>query len=240
MIITGFEYQPTVRGEWAPDDDTSYWSAITRAVRVPDRVGTDGILDFGPFAVAIGNMDKESILSYTYETGYRKRLEKNLVLDGTVYYSDYQNTIQGTSQSGIDFLYGFEGVAKYQFNPRLRMELSYAYNEGEKRLVDDANLPVVRLPKHSINLRSYYNLTSSMDFDVMIYFVDETQGNSASLIIPAYTRLDLRYGWRTTKQLELSLLLTNLLDETHPEAIDAFKISTAVERGDMLKITYTK
>jgi len=37
--------------------------------------------------------------------------------------------------------------------------------------------------------------------------------------VAAYTRLDLRWGWRPRRDLELSLAARNLLDSRHPEFV---------------------
>jgi len=234
---TGFEYQPTLRGLWTPDNDTTYWAAATRAVRVPDRVNTDGILDFGGTTVSIGNINQESFINYTYELGYRKRISNTWILDGTVFYSDYRNTAQTTS--GIDDVYGFEGYVKYQYNHDLRMELGYTFNEGDTIFANGSTEPRSRLPKHTIFLRSNYDLRSDMDLDAMVYYVDDSKSPSGTTDIHAYTRVDLRYGWRPMKNLDLSLLLTNMLDDAHAESRDSTKINTGVKRGAMLKLTFT-
>ena len=235
---TGFEYQPTLRGLWTPDNDTTYWAAATRAVRVPDRVNTEGILDFGGTTVAIGNASQESFINYTYELGYRKRFSNTLFLDGTVFYSDYRNTVQA-SASGLDEVYGFEGYAKYQYSQQWRMELGYTFNEGNTVLANGSSRETASLPKHSIYLRSNYDLKTDMDLDAMVYYVDESKSVSGNSNIPAYTRVDLRYGWRPVKKLDFSILLTNIFDDAHAESRDPTKINTGVQRGAMLKITYT-
>jgi len=235
---TGFEYQPTLRTLWTPDGDTTYWAAITRAVRVPDRVNTDGILDFGGVIVPIGNVNQESYINYTYEVGYRKRISDIWILDGTVFYSDYQNTIQANS-SGTDDIYGFEGYAKYQVNRDWRLEAGYTFNEGDTALAVGGDRPLSRLPKHTLSLRSYYDLKSDMQLDALLYYVDESKSVTGSTNIPDYTRVDVRFGWQPVKQLDVSLLLSNILDDAHAEGLDSTKINTGVKRGAMLKLTFT-
>jgi len=236
---TGFEYQPTLRGLWTPDNDTTYWGAITRAVRVPDRVNTDGILDFGTSTFPIGNKDEESFINYAYELGYRKRLANNWALDGTVFYSDYQNTLQGTAASGLDYTYGFEAYIKHEYSAKLGAELGYAYNNGRTDLASGGDRPINMLPKYTSNFRSYYKLKDNMELDAQIYYVSDAESPSGNTVIPAYTRFDLRYEWRPTTQWETSLLLTNIFDDVHAEGYDTVKINTGVNQGIMLKITYT-
>ena len=78
-----------------------------------------------------------------------------------------------------------------------------------------------------------------MELDVLAYFVGKSKSLSGNTDIPAYTRIDLRYGWRLSKQLETSLLLSNLLDKVHSEGIDSVKINTGTNRGIMLNLTYS-
>ena len=84
-----------------------------------------------------------------------------------------------------------------------------------------------------------YNINKDMEFDTLVYFVDENKSLSGATDIPSYTRIDLRYGWRPTSNWETSLLLSNMLDDVHAEGIDSTKINTGVNRGLILKITYT-
>jgi outer membrane receptor for monomeric catechols len=77
-----------------------------------------------------------------------------------------------------------------------------------------------------------------MDLDLFIYHVDESEGDAGLPTISAYTRIDLRYGWRPIKRMELSILITNMIDDVHAEAGDQLKINSGVERGAMLKLTY--
>jgi len=236
---TGFEYQPTLRSLWAPDNATTYWGAITRAVRVPDRLNTGAELNLGGPIVPIGDKDQESYINLTYETGMRKNIENDWIIDGTVFYSDYSNTITNVELSAVDFVYGFEGYVKHQYNSDLRLEVGYSYNEGETENMGSSNSPLVRLPKNSLNFRSYYDLRNNMDLDLFIYYVDESKSATGATTISAYTRVDLRYGWRPTNRLDVSLLLTNMFDDVHAEAIDTLKINTGVVPGAMMKLTYS-
>lgn len=235
---SGSEFQPSVRAAWTPDEQTTWWGAITRAVRVPDRIGTDGLLDFGGgFIMPIGNKDQEAYYAYVYELGYRKQLSQTLVADLTAFFSDYRNTMQG-SDAGVDDIYGFEGYLKYQPLERLRMELGYAYHAGRQHWEGDIE-PLTDLPRHSVYSRVAWNPVNTVELDALVNYVDELESLTVTKDIPAYTRVDLRCGWRPAPQWDISLLLTNLLDDLHPEARDSQRVNTGVERGAMLKVTYT-
>ncbi len=236
---TGFEYQPTVRGVWTPDNETSYWAAATRAVRTPDRVNTDGILDFGAATVPIGDKDMDSFVAYTYELGYRKRFVERWAIDATVFYTNWQDTVQESS-FGLDEFYGFEGVVRYQPLEDWLMELSYTYHEGTDDLKAGGDQSRELLPEHSLQLRSQYSFAKNLELDTNIYYVDDVNAiNAVSADIDDYVRVDLRCGWQITDQVDLSLLLTNLLDGAHAESYDTMKINSGVPRAAMLKITFS-
>jgi len=68
-------------------------------------------------------------------------------------------------------------------------------------------------PEYQFNVRSYLQLPHNWEFDTAVYFV----GDLANQNINAYARLDLRLGWKATKNLEFSLSAQNLFDPDHPE-----------------------
>ena len=69
----------------------------------------------------------------------------------------------------------------------------------------------------------------------MIYYVDDMKGG---LNIPDYTRLDIRLGWHPSSQIQLSLLLMNLLDKSHPENFESNKVNTGSERSAFMNTKY--
>jgi iron complex outermembrane receptor protein len=69
-------------------------------------------------------------------------------------------------------------------------------------------------PKHQFRIRSQYNLPHNLELDTGVYYTSDLP----DLNVPAYTRVDLRVGWRPTKHLEVSLVGQNLFDKQHPEA----------------------
>ena len=65
-------------------------------------------------------------------------------------------------------------------------------------------------------------------------------GGLSDLGIPAYVSLDLRLAWEPRKNLELSLVGQNLLDDRHPEFISrSLNVQqTEARRGFYGKITF--
>jgi iron complex outermembrane receptor protein len=108
---TGFEVQPNARLLWKPNERSSLWSAISRAVRTPSRVERSGdllsrvILPGEPttllpenvrlpvplLVVATRNPGFESETMTAYEIGYRVSPSNALTIDAAAFYNDYDN-----------------------------------------------------------------------------------------------------------------------------------------------------
>ena len=63
------------------------------------------------------------------------------------------------------------------------------------------------------------DLPRNVDFDALLRWVDTLRTNDGATVgtVPSYFELNLRIGWRPTKNIELSLVGENLLHDHHPE-----------------------
>jgi iron complex outermembrane receptor protein len=95
---TGYETQPNVRFSWSIDERRAFWSAVSRAVRVPSRLDADlrltvplsaPMLPFPVYVTADGSHEFDSSQLTAYEAGYRFRPAENLSFDIAVYRNDY-------------------------------------------------------------------------------------------------------------------------------------------------------
>jgi iron complex outermembrane receptor protein len=150
---TGFEIQPSARLLWTPDEKTSLWGAVSRAVRTPSRSNEDQdvtIVTQPPiglpteFHVGSDHPDSEELLSY--EVGVRRQIDKNLSVDVTGFANIYSNLI-GTQLQSTTFVptptphilvdraatngmsaetYGVEMAAKWQVAPTWQLAGSYS------------------------------------------------------------------------------------------------------------------
>ncbi|MGH9568212.1 MAG: TonB-dependent receptor plug domain-containing protein, partial [Candidatus Angelobacter sp.] len=151
---TGFEYQPNGRLLWTPSKKQSFWTAITRAVRIPSRIDEDPdvsvVLPGPPEIVAevIGShaLDSERLISY--EAGYRSLINPALYFDISLFYNDYNNIVAQTGpvisvaptpapphvlalfqfQNGIrGFTKGFEIAPDWKPAPWWDLKTGYSY-----------------------------------------------------------------------------------------------------------------
>jgi iron complex outermembrane receptor protein len=89
-------------------------------------------------------------------------------------------------------------------------------------------------PSHYWMLRSSYDLADGQELDVTLRRV----GALAKPAVPAYTAVDLRYGWRIRKGLEVALIGQNLFDSHHAE-FGAAPGRHSYERNVLLKLVWT-
>ena len=100
--FTGFEFQPTGRVAWAPDDRNTLWGAVSRAVRTPSRTERDFRIFLDPTSFlpslpvpivveGLGNRDMVAEELLAFEIGYRANIHERLSIDCTIFYNDYQN-----------------------------------------------------------------------------------------------------------------------------------------------------
>ncbi len=197
------------------------------------------------------------------EIGYRLQAADWMSLDATVFYGDYANlkTIELTDPVWLEdatlprwviwqynannmsgHTYGIEMAANWQVTKAWKVSLNYTYfnihlhTDAASDDTTKAGTESGTSPRHQFNLRSYLTLSRNLDCDVSLYYVDHLETGS----IPSYFRLDTRFGWRPTKNLEASIVLQNLLEPRHVEFKDDFGAQTLlqIQRGIYGKITW--
>ena len=97
-------------------------------------------------------------------------------------------------------------------------------------------------PEHQLQVKSYFNLTEKLELDAFLYFVDMlhavTIQSTVPAVVPSYTRLDLRLGYRPVKQVELSIAGQNLFDKHHQEFYSRDVIASTIPRSIYAKMTW--
>ncbi len=193
-----------------------------------------------PLVVQIsGNPALKSERGISWELGYRGELSPALSLDVVGFYTHY--TRLSSVETQVPFLvlqppvhlvlpsqfdnlmhgdtFGVELSAKWQVTPIWRLAASYTWLGIGLHLDPTSNSEPDRVstegsaPDHQTQLHSYLNLTPNLEFDSALYYVDSLPNGGA----PAYTRLDVRLGWRPSQRFELSISGQNLAQPHHIE-----------------------
>lgn len=268
--LLGASLQPSVRALWTPNAHNSVWFAASRALREPSRedvdVSVNGITLLPGGAPAFihesGNPDIQAESLAAFEAGYRVEPAKRFSLDLSTFYNRYNNLTTavpladpflsadplplhfvlpiGESNAAFARTYGAElsGV----MNMSRRWKLSPGYSLLRTKFSADS--PTVAAPsilqgdapQQQFQLRSYLTLRPNLDFDAALYYV----GSMPAENVPAYTRLDLRLGWRFSDSLDLSLVGQNLLG-AHDEfglSPTALAVSTYTSRTAYLRASW--
>lgn len=254
FTFTGWESEPNLRLLWTPNKQHSLWTAVSRAVVLPNRAQHGihlfkQIPGYPVFGNAIANPDMRTENLLAFELGWRWQINHNLDVDSALFYNIYDR-MQGTEFAGAPYLrdgvvvkdgivanfrqvksYGLELSANYRVNQDWRLQASYSYNQFEVSYDVKADWfrdPLIEPhanPTNSVSLRSLFNLTSEIELDSWLRYVDQIYVRPHP--IPAYLTLDLRVGWHPHKDLEISVGGQNLLDSQHPEFADELYITTA-------------
>lgn len=102
---TGWEIQPNLRALWTPTEKTSWWAAVSRAVRTPSRLENDSQVEiparpeqnpFYPLPLVVratGSEDFESETLIAYELGFRSQLSDVFSLDVAGFFNQYEKLI---------------------------------------------------------------------------------------------------------------------------------------------------
>lgn len=92
-------------------------------------------------------------------------------------------------------------------------------------------------PDHQWLLRSSFNMSTGHELDVIMRRVGSVPLQAPAPPVPAYTAVDMRWGWKLRRDLELSLTLQNLFDDAHPE-FNAAPGRSEFERSAFLKLLW--
>ncbi len=234
---TGFEYQPSARLLWKPYDNHSFWTSVSRAVRVPTRIEHDSTIRRAMFPggvaldiVGASDFGAEELLAY--EMGYRMS-QSNFSFDLSLFYNDFQHlrTIEnGTLIPGSPSIipamvmnelegevYGIELSSIWQVTDNWRLIAGYSFVDIQLHL-EPSSVDTTEegdegdTPHHQASLRSLWQVTEDFQFDGVLRYVDKVRENKLGRKpgVPAYITMDLRLAWQANQALNLAVVGQNL------------------------------
>ena len=246
---TGVEWLPNARLSWTPSNKSLVWSAISRAVRAPSRLDRDLYAPgMPPYTVIAGNDTFKSEIANVFELGYRAQLTPSATLSLTAFHHDFHDlrSIE-LSPDGLRILAngiegrttGVEGWGDYRFTPSWRLTGGFVAMD-ERRTVKPGRTDLGGLaslgndPRRTAMLRSQWDFAPRHEFDLTWRYV----GKLPDPVVPSYSVLDARLGWRVSKSLDLSLMVQNALDRKYAE-FGAPAARAVIDRSYFVKITWT-
>jgi len=234
-------YMPNVRLAWRRDNGSFVWAAVSRAVRTSTRLESD-LVQVGFFAK--GDFNAESVIAY--ELGYRASLGDKADVSVSAFYNDYDDlrTMELTAgglplhfaSGGKGHASGVEAWGNYDVNSRWRLSAGVATLHKDFGLkpgvIDLAGQAFIGDdPDYQITLRSYANLTDSVQLDVRARIVDDLQPSGTA----SYADADVRLGWQVNGGTELSLTASNIFDNNRFESAPSLR-TLAIGRSILLSL----
>jgi iron complex outermembrane receptor protein len=251
---TGFEYQPSIRALWNLNERHALWAAVSRSVRTPSRLEDDSNIKIGltqppvngmmTFVRLMGNDDVDSETVYSYESGYRGRLARNLFVDLSLYYNKYQDLLSVVpvgrvtpefSGGGPHLVYPVSvanGRDAETYGLELSCEVSVAdwwrltggYSWLQMNVLDVGISEEARQgfgedqnAKNLFSLVSYMDLPHNLELNTALYYVSSLD----DLEIDSHIRVDLNLSWHVNKTVTLAAGCHNLFDDSHQEFSNA-------------------
>ena len=255
---SGYEYEPTIRVQWKPAPELTWWAAASRAVRMPSRFDRDAYEPAPPLSILQGGPTFRSETLIAYEAGVRRAWGARLSASVTVFRHTYDHlrtwsttpvtllpvTFKNEMEATSD---GVEVNADLQVTPAWRLNAGYNYLDTDLRLKPGGSdyfnsLDETADPRHQAALRSYLDLSRGWQFDLGLRWVDALIVNNSGVpgTVPAYAELDARLAWQVTRDVELALLGRNLLHDSHPEFGPPGPGREEIQRSVFLKVTWKR
>jgi iron complex outermembrane receptor protein len=240
---TGWETLPSARLGWRLAPNQLLWTALTRAVRTPSRIDRELFAPAAPPFLLVGSPTFESELVNVFEVGYRAQPRPVLSYSVSVFYNDYDRLRTVEPQPGGSLVllnrmegsaHGVEAWGSYRATQDWRLTAGGTYLRQELALEPGSGGTIASAgndPRHWWQLGSSYNFTPRHELDVRLRRV----ASLPSPVVPSYTAVDARLGWKISPAAELSLSFQNLLDSAHPEW-GAPGTRSEIERAWFLKL----
>jgi len=259
--LSGYEFAPSARLLWHVTDTQQLWGAVSRAYVPPSQAEASMRHNFvrvpGFNLALVPNTALNTIDLIAYEMGYRNQFSPDFSVDSTVFINDYKDLTTTTTGSfnpatgllpisqGNDMsarTYGAEVTARWQvFDPwRLTASWSWLLLHAYSSTDPGSAIGLESTPRNHLSLSSYLELPYHMNFDTMLYTTSSRPNiSNPARAISAWTRVDLRLGWKPVDTMEMSVAVQNVFDEKHEELSTASKLRLPFGRSIYGKLTAT-
>jgi iron complex outermembrane receptor protein len=215
-------------------------------VRAPSRLDHDTFVPGNAPFLLTGGSEVVSEVAKVYELGYRGQPAAAVTFAMTLYRSFYDHLRTqeiAPTRTSLFYANGMEGTTSgveswITWQAASRWRLSGGFNGLQEHLglkpgsndVADVVAQLGRDPKRSWKLRSSLDLRRG-ELDVMARRISRRSDPD----VPAYSAVDVRYGWPVRTGIEVSVTGQNLFDKGHGEFSD-ISTRTSIGRGVFINI----
>lgn len=244
--VTGTNYMPSLRFKWTPDQENTFWTSISKGIRQPSRLE----LSLRRLATNLGNIkvywqsnsDFKAEKMLSYEAGYRNRSFSRIEFDVSIFRNEYDN-VRTFEPNFVDLQYelynratsrtlGLNTNVDISILDNWNVALGYSHIEMDILFNPDSSDTLSEYdagvsPRHQFQIQSRLNLTSKLDFDAALYYVDALK----SVNIESYYRTDLRLAYRPINGIEISLVGQKLFYGDKRETTRPFYMTHNANKG---------
>jgi iron complex outermembrane receptor protein len=190
-------------------------------VRAPSRLDSDAHIPGVPPFLLDGGATVRAEVARVYSLGYRTQPTPRLAASMTVFHTNYDDLVTLEIDPSLTFVNfangmrgranGIEAWASFQVAPGWRLMGGYTALDEELRLKPGSNDVAAPLasgnnPSHTAQLRSAWRIGERVELDLAVRRVAALARHE----VPAYTAVDARIGWKSTRSVEFSITGRNL------------------------------
>jgi iron complex outermembrane receptor protein len=222
------------------------WTALTRTVRSPSRIDRDLVVPGSPPYVVIANSSFKSEIANVAEIGYRAQLAPRISVSLTAFHHQFRD-LRTLELGGSNFVFansgegrttGLEGWGDFTLARDWRLVWGFTKLHERYRIepghTDLQNNNLGNDPKTTATLRSLWNVARGVELDVAARYI----GALPNPLVPAHTVVDMRAGYRVSREVEVSLLVGNVANRKYSE-LGTPAERAVFERHAFLKVTWT-
>lgn len=248
--FSGFEIAPTARGAYTPTSRTTWWAAVSRAVRAPVRIDQDLLIDLGGTLFFDASDEFRAETVQAWELGWRQRIGDLMTIDIAGFHNRYDH-LRTTEPVGEDLFpqtfknnlrarsTGVEITALYQPFTRLFFKTSYRYLDlnflEQPNTRDTAHgINEGNDPRHLLTVSAHAQLPAHFELDVALRHVSERPNPFSD----DYTVADIRLAWVPDNAWELAVIGRNLFAGLHREIVPTNAISEFIGPSGSVKATW--
>lgn len=250
--FSGAEFQPTARLSYMPEPGTTFWAALSRAVRTPVRLDADLVSRFGGTLFFEGNDDLKPEKVNAAEFGIRRRFNERVAMDLSVFANRYDDvrTYESKTSTYRALPWTFRNTmnaestgieATLYIQPTAHLFLKAGYRYLDLHLTKDPGsgdflngLYEGNDPRHVFVLSSRTNLGKTWTFDTTLRAVSRLPNPA----MPSFFTGDVRLAWSPRADWEIALIGQNLFDPQHPEFTTPNSSNDELARSVTLKTTW--
>jgi iron complex outermembrane receptor protein len=248
---TGFEVQPNVRLAWTPSPERMFWTAVSRAVRIPAIALSYGQLNHFPVdtgSTMPGNvrlrgnpaLDSERVLAI--EAGFRARMGDHVLVDIAAFHNDYDDigflvpsepfvetdpapphlVVPLTGMNaGSVRTAGVELAADVRLGPHWRLLSGYSYLDHDARTDEGVGTAVDIVTRANPRHQAFLRAAGSWGNGIELDLVLRHVDEIEGFGIDGYTTADVRFAYAPASGWKLGLVGRNLADAERVELLDA-------------------